>query len=181
MKEGKLSSRLMALLLSVMMLVAYMPMLNLTAYAESTLKTNKDVYTLDEPIMVTSTSDISGYTWAGLYQKDATPVSGNSYYWNDSFSYGVAFDIKSEHNDTPLTTGDYKVVFFGDGGFGNIVATKNITIKSNEPLSTDKTEYTYGEAIMVTATSENSNAWVGLYKKNDATDGNDVSFYWYYV
>ncbi len=50
-------------------------------------------------------------------------------------------------------------------------------------LSTDKTTYTVGEPILVTATGSNAD-WVGLYQAGDAYDPNNggiASIYWYYV
>lgn len=52
---------------------------------------------------------------------------------------------------------------------------------SNASLSTDKDTYEVGEPIMVTANSQTSGAWVGLYS-DDASAGNGTNYwYWYYV
>ncbi len=51
-------------------------------------------------------------------------------------------------------------------------------------LVTDKEVYKVGEPISVTATSDDANAWVGIYKASDepAVNGSNVqSIYWYYI
>lgn len=49
-------------------------------------------------------------------------------------------------------------------------------------LKTDKTEYEYGEDIVVTATGGTGTAWVGIYGKNEMPGngtGNVSSYFWY--
>jgi len=49
-------------------------------------------------------------------------------------------------------------------------------------LTTDKTEYTVGESIMVTATGDGANDWIGLYPVDGTAPGEGgASWYWFYV
>lgn len=68
-----------------------------------------------------------------------------------------------------------------------MTALPSASVSANQkPLSTDKTEYSVGEAIMVTAAGTGKD-WVGIYKKGEApgdkaNDGAVIpSIYWYYV
>ena len=54
---------------------------------------------------------------------------------------------------------------------------------STVSLKTDKTEYEYGEDIVVTAVGGTSTAWVGIYNKGDKPGngtGEVASIFWYY-
>ncbi|MBE6124977.1 MAG: cell wall-binding repeat-containing protein [Erysipelotrichaceae bacterium] len=52
-------------------------------------------------------------------------------------------------------------------------------VKAENSLSTDKTEYEAGEPIVVTASTDLSGAWVGLYDENTSIHLQSVA--WYYV
>ncbi len=54
------------------------------------------------------------------------------------------------------------------------------TVSADANLSTDKSEYGIGEAIMVTATGSGTD-WVGIYKKGETPSGTTPSIFWYYV
>lgn len=178
--------------------------LSLNGQKEKTLTTDKDTYKYGEDIMVTATGDKND--WVALYKKDdvigSTKDGGiESIYWYyvaiDNVS-GQPFNIRkgtanSSRSDwdevKDLPAGEYKVVLLEDGGY-NVLKQKDITIiKAEEPdtpdvtdkLSIDKKEYLMGEDIKVTARGEGKDVWVGLYKKNDPTDGSVTSIYWYMV
>ena len=159
--------------------------------ANNTIKTDKDTYYMSDPIMVTIKSDITSYTWVGLYGKDETPNGDSnppSILWKDDHSFGTAFNLlewSSGHGEKnrEYGPGEYKVVFFGDGGFTNIVDTAYITIEADptpiEPstLSVDKRVYKVNESINVSATSGYPNAWVGFYpyRGGDPLDNGDLA------
>lgn len=164
------------------------------------LATDKKVYTMGDPIMVTSNIP-QQYSagWIGLYRKGDTydPNAGGamSLYWynvtvGESTTQLNADANKNDQNLQLMTAGDYTVVLFQDGGY-TPVSSVDITIESVKPstepkLSTDKKSYTLGEAIMVTSDvpEEYSAGWIGLYRKGDTYDpnaGGAMSLYWYNV
>lgn len=172
---------------------------------EKSLTTDKDIYECGDAIMVTAVGDKAD--WVGIYKADdkigATADGGvPSIYWynvNDTdHKSGEAVNIRettkaTERDDfdevKDLPAGDYKIVLLEDGGY-NVLKQKDITIiEAGEPdvpdttakLSIDKTEYLMGEDIKVTARGEGKDVWVGLYKKDDPTDGSVTSIYWYMV
>ena len=49
------------------------------------------------------------------------------------------------------------------------------------PLTTNKTNYTYGDEIRVSTNCDNANAWVGLYKSDETPGEATPSLYWYNV
>ncbi len=59
------------------------------------------------------------------------------------------------------------------------------TVADEEPekdLTINKTEYAFGEEILVTAKGETAGQWVGLYRIDDNYEGGAVaSLYWYYI
>ena len=55
----------------------------------------------------------------------------------------------------------------------------DITIKDSV-FKTDKTSYTVGDPIKVTATGS-GDAWVGLYKKGETPASSLPSYFWYYI
>ena len=66
------------------------------AQANNTIKTDKDTYYMSDPIMVTIKSDITSYTWVGLYGKDETPNGDSnppSILWKDDHSFGTACNL----------------------------------------------------------------------------------------
>ena len=166
---------------------------------ERTLKSDKDTYAGNEPILVTATGDIGDFV--GLYKANddiltteaiySYPVQGS----NGSVKYrsGKTYDLIAfgevslfRNDEAALKAGDYKLVL--TSGVDGSTVIKNIKITSdykygstNLSLATNKTVYKTGEEIIVTA-SGNSKTWVGLYGKNDKYgSGNTTSIYWYYV
>ena len=51
---------------------------------------------------------------------------------------------------------------------------------AEKSLTVPKTEYKYGEDILVTATGEGKD-WVGIYVKDEVPGGGPASIYWFYV
>lgn len=172
---------------------------------EKSLTTDKDTYEYGDAIMVTAVGDKAD--WVGIYKADdkigaAADGGVPSIYWynvNDTdHKSGEAVNIRETTKATEredfdevkdLPAGDYKIVLLEDGGY-NVLKQKDITIiEAGEPdvpdttakLSIDKTEYLMGEDIKVTARGEGKDVWVGLYKKDDPTDGSVTSIYWYMV
>lgn len=168
---------------------------------EKSISTDKDTYTEGEDIQVTAIGDKAD--WVGIYKADdkvgKTSDGGvPSIYWytvNDGVhksgdSVGIKTTTKAtERTDWDLVkdlpAGDYKVVLLENGGY-NILKQKNITIIAKEEqeeskLCIDKKEYQMGDDIKVTAIGASKDVWVGLYKKDDPTDGSVTSIYWYMV
>lgn len=65
------------------------------------------------------------------------------------------------------------------GSTGNLELTAQWQKKDS--LAVNKTQFTVGEAIKVTAYSEKNLAWVGLYKEGHVPGTSDLSFYWSYI
>ncbi|MBR3785453.1 MAG: InlB B-repeat-containing protein [Firmicutes bacterium] len=62
----------------------------------------------------------------------------------------------------------------------NNAVANNVNTPSTPSLTVDKTKYTCGEPIKVTASTDKKGAWVGLYKEGD--DINSMpSYFWYYT
>jgi len=160
--------------------------------ASRSLATDKAEYTEGETVMVTASG--IGADWVGIYLKNDTVENGTDksiYWYNVADHNGAAFDItKGEKNSERqdlfgLPAGEYKVVLCANGGY-DVVSQVDITITKNavpaeRSLVTDKTEYTEGETVMVTASGIGAD-WVGIYLKNDMVEnGTDKSIYWYNV
>lgn len=160
---------------------------------------NKYVFNVGDAIKVTATG--SGDAWVGIYRAD-DKVNINeeggteSIYWyyvnkdynGSSHKSGTTYDIKSGFfNETRseyrnLPAGEYKVVLFSDDNY-TICDEIKITINSSfSPyVKTNKTEYAYGEDIIVSAAgTADTKTWVGIYKVTDIIP-TDVSVYWYYT
>lgn len=169
---------------------------------EKSISTDKDIYTEGEDINVTAVGDKAD--WVGIYKEDDKVGSTSnggvpSIYWytvnDETHKSGDVVNIKKETGATErsdwdevkdLPAGNYKVLLLENGGY-TILKQKNIKIveKEEEPdtdkLRIDKKEYLMGEDIKVTATGEGESVWVGLYRKDDPTDGSVTSIYWYMV
>ncbi len=62
------------------------------------------------------------------------------------------------------------------------IAYGEATVESEKDLVINKTEYAFGEDILVTAKGETADQWVGLYSIGDNYEGGAVaSLYWYYI
>ena len=133
------------------------------SYTTGLVTTDKTEYSMAGPIMVTASG--SGKDWVGLYKKGDVPsaTGAQSYYY-----YYVA-----DHNNEPfnllegtfqhtLVPGEYTVYLLANDGY-EVIASTDITITHQNSFETDKKEYTMGDLIMVTATSDLPDAWVGFY------------------
>lgn len=132
------------------------------SYTSTLLSTDKSEYSMAGPIMVTATG--TGKDWVGLYKKGDVPGSeATSYYY-----YYV-----NEHNNEPfnllegvfqhsLTPGEYTVYLLENDGY-NVLSSVDITLTHTSSITTDKTAYSVGDPVMVTAASDYKTAWVGLY------------------
>ena len=198
--KGIYFKRATAWILSVIVLVTCLPSLtfgDIKVYATEgyEVSTNKTEYLQGEAIIVTAKATDSN-SWVGLYKKGETPSESTpSLYWAYTREFTSGANIltkeKAPRTPVPLEVGQYTVVLFKDGGY-SVDQTLDITVKAKEgvppggnpiegyELSTDKTEYIQGEAVVVTAKATDANSWVGLYKKGDVP-GPIESFYWAYT
>ncbi len=186
----KLLSMSCSVLLALALLI---PLFSASAFAaEKTLTTDKTEYIEGAPILITATGDKSD--WVAIYKKGEVPGSGvDSIRWyyvakdgtnsgdaKNIFDAGVN-DSRGDLKDIPA--GEYTVYLLEDDDY-NVLAKVDITVKeaptvAEKTLTTDKTEYTEGESINVTAVGEGDD-WVGIYLRNDTLE-TDQSIRWYYV
>ena len=110
-------------------------------YVTGLLETDKTVYGVTDPIMVTAHTTFSG-AWVGLYKEGEQydPNSGGvaSLFWTyvTADMVGKPFDItavtgeggNSGHRGERLSNGKYVLVFFGDSGYTDIVSKVEIEI-----------------------------------------------------
>ncbi len=163
------------------------------------LKTDKTTYTVGETVMVTAYApeDSADSTWwVGMYLTGDAVEEAESIYWyyvkDATHSSGTAVDIKQQQLNATrvdlkdLPAGKYKIVLFNTSGYTveTIVEIEIVESVVTEGLKTDKTTYTVGEAVMVTAYAPADSAaqswWVGMYLTGDAVEEAE-SIYWYYV
>ncbi|MBQ4105221.1 MAG: metallophosphoesterase [Clostridia bacterium] len=158
---------------------------------------DKENYTVGEPIYVTADNG----SWVGLYRADQTDYANTKsiFWYYISGNEGRAFDIRTgQYNyDNPLGispalfVGPYKAVLFATDDTSNPVASVPFNVAdangdtddANSYVTTNKHDYSYGEAVVVTAKSSNTQAneaWVGIYSAG-ANPSTSVSFYYYYV
>lgn len=168
-------------------------LLNWSPSTEPSIYVDKTTYTVGEPIYVTA----SNGNWVGLYYGSGThDPNALSIYWYyvDDFN-GVPVDIRTttynaNNRDkvTPsLSVGTYTVCLYDENN--NVLSYKtfsvsdsNTSITNNKTyITSDKYEYSYGEKIAITASTNNdkkNNSWVGICEK-----GADVTKYlhFYYL
>ena len=156
----------------------------------TSLEVEKDTVAAGEPLKIKTTT-YTDLAWVAVYPG----THGSSTNFGDLSYEGWYYACG--HNGiyremTLFTPGEYTVVLFADGGY---TVDKLVTVTVEEAqqelppiLATDKTEYKFGEPIMVTVNSEayaaSGNDWVGLYKKGEKFDpdnGGVRSIYWYYI
>ena len=157
--------------------------------ANGLLSTDKLQYKVGEPIMVTtnvSEEQAANKAWVCIMPMGEVPSPGGSVasYWhyvNDKkfgAKNGTPFNIflgnsdnEQYQNYTPITTGYYDIILFADGGY-EILDKVTIARYSSEDveisMTMDKTTYTEGESIYVTASSPHYYAWVGIYRADVA-------------
>lgn len=99
------------------------------------------------------------------------------------------FPCEGRDDERPLAAGNYTIYLLGDDGvqFDDLLMSIDISITeatqvSDEvSLSTDKETYVQGDSIYVTATVENENDWVAIYKAEDENLSScGGSLYYYY-
>lgn len=106
------------------------------------MNTDKDRYTLDEPIKITAKGVIEG-AWVGLFGVDDVPGTVSSYCWFEMHNGTVTLNdflkegIYNSRGD--VTPGTYRILTFVDSGY-NIdpnVPEKTITILPRKEFSVD--------------------------------------------
>ncbi len=166
--------------------------------AGSLLKTDKTEYTQGEPIQVTAVGD--GDDWVGIYLRDDKVEAVQSIRWyyvaRNGNTSGSTKDMRkaeetngsrSAYFDIPA--GEYTVYLLEDGGY-RILSQVDITVRPRQDqdpgpgnpgksVTADKSAYTEGEPIQVTAVGEGYD-WVGIYLRDD-TLKTDQAIRWYYV
>ena len=160
-----------------------------------TVTSDKTQYAVGEDILITATSNKTG-AWVGIFVKgDVIGAHRNPaiyYYYvaDETHTSGETYNIKQQVNDgfrsefNNLPAGKYTIVLFANVGY-LIDEQFDIQIGTNEEqpaqaqLSTNKTEYTVGEAIVVTTTCETEGAWVGIYNTTDNLSTTDSIKYFY--
>lgn len=174
----------------------------ITVSAAGTLTTDKTNYAVGEEIKVTATG--TNKDWVGLYKTDEVPGAVGNIYWY----YCISDTVKSGDTvvinqlvfnggrdgftgDGPLPAGKYTIFLLENDGY-NILQQVNIVVgdagTSSQPqesaqtgeqsMTTDKTTYTVGEQIKVTASGINKD-WVAIFKENEVP-GTDISIFWFY-
>ena len=187
-----------ALLLTAMLLTAFSSTFTVSAAAETILTTDKTTYTQGEPILVTAKSEnSSGKDWLGITVKG--DETGAAIYWDYLSDITENYDIskathkgKNREQYYSLPAGEYTVFIIPNdlsvkNGLPQALAKVDITIVASDSapeiptvLTTDKSVYTVGEKILVTAIHANKNGtdWVGIIPKG-GTDG--AAIYWAYL
>ena len=184
-------TRILAFALALVMLLGYIPIPAQAAKDDFSLATNKTSYAYGEDIIVTASGKDC---WVGIYGAGETPGSIQSYCWYYTKNHnnkavaiqGTEKNERFKKLDGVLPAGNYVVYLFqtANGSDFNQKLSKAITIEAATgteelfTLSTNKTNYSYGEDILVTATGRD--CWVGIYGVND-TYGKDQtsSYFWY--
>lgn len=164
------------------------PMLSPEADSKD-LVLDKETYKEGELLQVTAKG--SGDAWVGIYAAEDSAQDDAAIFWysvakdgkTSGNTYALQRDGKTNDSRNKLYTlpaGDYKVILFKDNDY-EVLAHKAIKITANsyKRLKTDKTTYSVGEDINVSADGYQAD-WVGLYKKED-TIPTDESIYWYNI
>ena len=149
----------------------------------TSISTDKDIYAIDEPIMVTATSAVDG-VWVSLLAKSDS-VNDQSYYWYYVADHnGEAFNIYNAVKNKDVTAdGEYKLLVMQDvSGTYTALAEKDIfigeykepDISVNKEADTDGyAPYKYGEPVLVTAQGSDASTKVRIC---DATPGDPHGF-----
>ncbi|MBP3385165.1 MAG: cell wall-binding repeat-containing protein [Firmicutes bacterium] len=185
------------------------------SYADTLLSSDKDSYTADDQILVTAKCE-NNQSWVGLYKKGDkyNPNAGGkvSHFWYYVVDQEAGVDLNGkevnifsaeyaqESSSVEATvTGEYTLVLFGDSGYNNVLATKDIYIDMDTSTATyelainDKTmaydeDVTVAEGedvvLKVTSSTEGTgSAWVAYYEGKVGADANfaDLSIGWHYL
>lgn len=157
------------------------------------LRTDKNEYGADDPIMVTAIGSSSDQV--GLYKAGETAEADPIYSYKvggktsgSKHRSGVAYDIRAyglntvRMADAALPEGKYTVILSSRSGEElkkvDISISGTSSFIGTKKVITNKTEYEKGEDILVTASGEGQD-WVGIYKAGD-TPGGPTSCFWYY-
>lgn len=174
-------------------------------YSISGIITDKTVYEVGEPIVPQVYKDGEAYAWVGFFLKDDYPEESakggdQSLNWQYVSSLGNNANFAIESNgltsgriyrgdvfaskySTCFLPGEYKLIYFVDGGY-TAGGTIYITIKADsEPeeknLALNKNEFCVGEPILTTADGYRGDV-VAIFNKSETLDTSKPLF-WYYV
>lgn len=189
-RKTTLPKRIASLLLALVMVVSLLPTQIVVAHAAGeTLTTDKDVYTVGEPIMVT-TNVPSGKPWAAIYSSGTAYGSGYWCWWyahEGEHTYNLYDSAVADDSDwggAMLPAGQYDININGTSATKTItiVAPTDNTVKS---LEAESETVNFGEPIRVKATSYKDGAWVGIYPGtydagHDFSTTHNASTDWYY-
>ena len=189
--------KLIAWILTLAMVITFIPMTGNTAYAgTATIATDKAVYEVGEPIMVTTTGYADG-EWVAIYDASVTGAqfasSNPSYYWYYPTAETVNIWTTTCSNiggnpggmNNYLPEGEYRVLLLAQVGDQYVVkAEKEVTITTpvnKEKLTLDKTEYSIDEDVIVTLNSSCGDSdWVALYTEGKGPWSNGAYSSYYY-
>ena len=155
------------------------------------IRTDKDEYTVGEPILVTAATDTGG--WVSLL-KESDRVDAQSFYWYypDGSEVNIfnAASVGGKCNERlgvvsaeTLPPGDYKVAIIYEGvngAYTYATTPKTFTVKSDTPISLrldysnaltnpedngKQRTFKYGQELTLTYSSASvvNGAWIGLY------------------
>lgn len=209
--------KLLAMLLVIMTTVAFTPAIAFEAFAGTDdgldltlVDESKTTYMEGDPILVkaTGTTSTSEEAWVGLYKvgeniDDPQNGGAGSLRWFYVAAHsGEEVDITNnalwDTRKEAIGPGEYQIVLFGDGLYGDIRKTINITVTADpekEPaqpsdelslvlVDETKTTYKIGEPINIRATGTAPGAWVGMYEAGatkDPDNGGVTSYRWFYT
>ena len=177
------------------------------SYTSVLLATDKEVYKIGEPIMVTTDYSAEG-AWVGLYKKGDIYGEGAGsvksifwYYLSEQPNPTNILKTRNENfRDADYGAGEFVVILFADGGY-DAIAQVEITVETvdvsdtvftltvNGQVCQDNEEITLPagtEKIVysVTAKGETGTSWIGRYNKRFGKNydfGSTPSDDWYYV
>lgn len=127
------------------------------AYTTGLIETDKLVYGVTDPIMVTAHTTFGG-AWVGLYKEGELfdPNNGGvaSLFWSyiSEDMVGKAFDLTAVTAGTTsglrgetLSNGKYVLCFFGDSGYSNVISTVELEVFTD--MSNTKFELLFYKAL----------------------------------
>jgi len=180
---------------------------NVGTVSGNSITTNKNSYAVGEDVYVTASSSSDG-SWVSILKADDSANAGE-YFWyytygnhgstwcwengttNNIYEEGMCSVRDGVTASTKLPPGRYRaaILNYNSSGYYQELASKYFTIEADDStpyaMTTDKSVYTVGDPIMVTATgpSYDTSAWVGIVKSgrtiSSGTGG--ASYYWDYI